>query len=342
MITARKVVLEMRNRSVHIAIVDMPTIRKIVSGEKTIESRFSKNRISPHGRVKEGDLVLLKSSGSGVFGYFFVDHTKTLIDFDIGTVKEMYNDKIIANDDFWRAKTNARYASLIYCKNAAMAESGVYFKRKGMNGWIHLSRSLEQRVICFSGKICSGKSMYSKRLAEILDAQYIHFGSIIKKYAKRNGVECDRESLQRVGECMVDTLGSDGLMELVMSELDGSTRDIIFDGIRHEEVYAEIKRRFENAKLVYVEANAHSRHQRYIKREGINLSYEEFADIDGMPVEQGIISLKEQADYIIKSVPETSLDTAIDVTSNIIASMITGEVCNMEKKSARGKMVQDK
>ncbi len=330
-----------RKHTVHIAIVDMPTIKKIVLGTKTIESRFSKNRIKPHGMVNADDLVLLKSSGSGIFGYFFVDHTETLTNFDILDVKEQYNDKIVASDDFWNRKVNAQYASLMYCKEPAMAESGIYFKRTGMDGWIILPQNSERQVICFSGQICSGKTGYAKRVAEILNARYIHFGTIIKKYAVEHGFGDDRTAIQNAGQHIMDTIGSIGLMKLVMHELEGipSSCHIVFDGIRHVEIYYKIRSLFNCAKLIYVEAKPQDRYQRYIRRGQHDITYQEFISINNMPVEQGIPALKVEADYIIKSMPEKDLSAAINVTAHIISSILTGQIYKSRRIAQKGRML---
>ncbi len=313
--------------TVHIAIVDMLTIKKIVLGTKTIESRFSKNRIKPYGMVNADDLVLLKGSGSGIFGYFFVDHAETLANFDILEVKEQYNDKIAADEDFWNRKVDARYASLMYCKEPAMAESGIFFKRTGMDGWMILPQNSEQQVICFSGQICSGKTGYAKRVAEILNARYIHFETILKKYAAEHGFGGDRTAVQDAGRHIMNTMGSIGLMKLVMHELEGipSSCHIVFDGIRQMEVYCKIKSLFHCTKLIYVESKPQERYQRYIKRGQHDITYQEFISINNMPVEQSIPALKAEADYVIKSMPEKDLDAAINVTAHMISSILTGQ-----------------
>ena len=50
----------------HIAILRQPFFDLILRGEKTIESRWSMNRIAPYGKVAVGDTILLKESGKAV------------------------------------------------------------------------------------------------------------------------------------------------------------------------------------------------------------------------------------------------------------------------------------
>lgn len=44
----------------HIAILRQPFFDMVLSGEKTIESRWSMNKVAPYGKVSVGDEILLK------------------------------------------------------------------------------------------------------------------------------------------------------------------------------------------------------------------------------------------------------------------------------------------
>jgi ASC-1-like (ASCH) protein len=52
----------------HVAIMrkSWGMLPKILSGEKTIESRWFKNKSSPWGKIKAGDIIYLKNSGETV------------------------------------------------------------------------------------------------------------------------------------------------------------------------------------------------------------------------------------------------------------------------------------
>ena len=56
----------------HLAILTPGWIDLILDGSKTIESRFTKVRCAPFGKVHEGDSVYLKESGGLVKGMFRV------------------------------------------------------------------------------------------------------------------------------------------------------------------------------------------------------------------------------------------------------------------------------
>ncbi len=50
----------------HVAILHKKYFNLILSGKKTIESRFSFNKIAPYKKVKAGDVVYLKETGKNI------------------------------------------------------------------------------------------------------------------------------------------------------------------------------------------------------------------------------------------------------------------------------------
>ncbi len=63
----------------HLAIFKGDGGEKILTGEKLIETRFSKSKIPPFGVISTGDLVYIKPSGGDIIGQFRV---KKVIFFD--------------------------------------------------------------------------------------------------------------------------------------------------------------------------------------------------------------------------------------------------------------------
>lgn len=100
----------------HVAIMNKrfgDLIAKILSGEKKVESRWSKNKIAPWGRVHPNDVVYFKQSGGDV-------EAKTEVEKVIGI--ENLDKKAVR----WIAKKyglkeewgkNKRYCTLIFLKN---------------------------------------------------------------------------------------------------------------------------------------------------------------------------------------------------------------------------------
>jgi hypothetical protein len=105
--------------TVHLAILREPYLEWILRGTKTIESRFSVNRVLPFERVLPGDVVLLKRSGGPIVGAFSagVVFTSERVGRD---AKEwlfgfrQWNSGICVDDSFWMDRLNKRYATLIW------------------------------------------------------------------------------------------------------------------------------------------------------------------------------------------------------------------------------------
>jgi len=287
---------DLNNFHSHIAIVDIPTIRKIALGEKTIESRFSKHCIKPFGRVHKGDIVLLKSSGGGIQGYFYADDVESLKDFDIAQVKQQYNDRIVADDTFWVRKTTARYASLIHCIDAKMTESSLHFKRVGMDGWIILPKNQKRNIVCFAGQICSGKSDYAKALANQLGAEYLN----------------------------LDAVNTKNYIAYHANDSVFSSNAIVFDGICSEEMYRELQTAFGDVTLVFVDANAKDRYSRFLSKHDKNIPYHDFAEYDHNSVGEKITVLKSYAKYVLKCAHEENMKDAVETMSRILYTLLTG------------------
>ena len=102
--------------SAHLALMTEPCLTHLLNGEKTIESRFSRNKIAPYGKVSVGDVIIIKRSCGPILGVFeasAVEYIEFSADSEVLAVKEKYNSKILAPEDFWSRKLSSRYATLI-------------------------------------------------------------------------------------------------------------------------------------------------------------------------------------------------------------------------------------
>ena len=261
-----------------------------------------------------------------IYGYFFVESVESLTGFDVEEIEREYNSQIQAEEEFWNQKRQARFATLMRCRNPAMANSGVFFKRIGMDGWLYQPICDGRHIACFSGRTCAGKTAYAKELAKTLNARYVHLGTAVRQYAKERGYGDDRAAMQKACRITMETLGAAGFMEFVMAsvETEKAEESIVFDGVWHEGILDEIRSRYNEAKLIYVEAGERERYRRYINKTGMNLRLDDFKEIDGTPGERESVRLKDAADYVIHSRTEANLDEAIRITNRIVAALLTG------------------
>lgn len=123
---------------VHLAIMDKKTIEMILKGEKIIESRFSKNKITPFNKVNVGETVYLKESGKDIVTSFEIDKIifyDNLTTKKVARIKEKYNSLIKAPDSYWNCKLNSKYGTLMYVKNAKTIKP-IKISKKGRQGFV--------------------------------------------------------------------------------------------------------------------------------------------------------------------------------------------------------------
>ena len=124
----------------HIAIMNpaWKLIPKILSGEKTIESRWYKHKVAPWNRVHAGDVVFFKNSGKPVTVTAEVRDVKQYSDLSPERVNEILKEygtrDGINNADlpfyFDRFK-NKRYCILVFLKNMNAVEQSFHVNKKG-------------------------------------------------------------------------------------------------------------------------------------------------------------------------------------------------------------------
>ncbi len=122
----------------HIAILRQPFFDMVLTGEKTIESRWSLNRIAPYKRVEVGDLIYLKDTGKCVTAKAVVKRVKfyQLTPSLADEIKRKYGDKIgIDRFKNWRDYRYKHFCTLIWLGNVQTIPPKKV-KRSNGAGWI--------------------------------------------------------------------------------------------------------------------------------------------------------------------------------------------------------------
>lgn len=270
---------ETPGHSVHLAVFVQPFLDLVLSGKKTVESRFSVVRFPPYGQVARGDLVLLKESGGPVVGVCEVG-AAWFYRLDVEswrTIRREFARAICAeNPEFWRARERAEFATLMYVTRAKRLPP-VRWPKRDRRGWVIVRTahggqpfggSMRNTVFAFSGEIASGKSTLSEAVAQSLGCPRVSFGNYIRAEATRLGLPDDRRTLQDIGRELV-VKDPEGLCRGVLAQagwIPGGT--LIVDGVRHVEI-AEVLRRLVSPsvfRLVHVAASASVRSERLVSR----------------------------------------------------------------------------
>ena len=130
---------QLENKTWHLGIFTEPVLSYMMEGKKTIESRFSKNRIAPYNKIDKNDIILIKKSGGNIIGYLTI---KDIIFFDLNTtsisyIKEKYAEYLCVDETFWEQKKNSNYATLIIIDKVTKLKP-FKINKKGMQTWIVL------------------------------------------------------------------------------------------------------------------------------------------------------------------------------------------------------------
>lgn len=111
-------VLDRNGIGVHMAVFNEPFLSAMFDNEKQIESRFSRNRITPYRRVYEGDAILIKRNGGNIEGFFIagkIEYWTAMRGDSFETLEGLYGMKIASHLDssFWEHRKGSRFGTLI-------------------------------------------------------------------------------------------------------------------------------------------------------------------------------------------------------------------------------------
>ncbi|WP_271669529.1 hypothetical protein [Bradyrhizobium sp. CCBAU 51627] len=131
----------------HLAIFAEPFLSMVLSGEKTIESRFSRNRCAPYGEIDDGDIILLKEVAGPICGLVLARRiwSYDLSSEPIDRIRHRFGPGIRADDEFWSSRADALYATLIELDAPASTEP-VSCDKRDRRGWV----SLRSRQMAFN------------------------------------------------------------------------------------------------------------------------------------------------------------------------------------------------
>lgn len=113
----------------------------ILSGRKTIESRFLKTRRYFFDRVGAGDILFLKESSGPVCGKAkaaAVKRFENLQPCQIEKIKEQYNNLICGSEEYWKSKSESRYGVLVRVEDVERIEP-INISKSDWRSWVVLT-----------------------------------------------------------------------------------------------------------------------------------------------------------------------------------------------------------
>lgn len=124
---------------IHLAVFAEPFLSLVLSGRKTVESRFSRRRCAPFGEVAEGDVILVKEISGPVRGLTLAKRAwfHDLSDGQFEQIRKRYGDMICADDAFWETQRDATYVTLIELAETATIDP-LEWRKRDRRGWVSL------------------------------------------------------------------------------------------------------------------------------------------------------------------------------------------------------------
>lgn len=102
----------------HLAIVHRDFLRMILDGSKTAEARLSKTRRLPYRGLREGERIYFKPPGGAICAHATAERVHRFEiagEADLRRIRGRFWAMLGGSvaDDYWVAKANARYATIV-------------------------------------------------------------------------------------------------------------------------------------------------------------------------------------------------------------------------------------
>lgn len=174
-------------------------------------------------------------------------------------------------------------------------------------------------VVCFSGRIGSGKTSVTRALAAQLGWRRTAFGEYLRDRIIREGGDAnDRQSLQDLGQRLVDTDPEQFCREVLAHSGRSQGESLLVDGIRHVAMYRLVASLVAPipSRLIYLSADSEHVRDRVNRRSG---EANDLVRAEAHRVEAELASdVPAAADAIIDG--NQDFDTVIAVTMDTIAA----------------------
>ncbi len=121
----------------------------ILEGRKTVESRLTRVRCEPFGRIEIGDRVYFKERSGPIRAAATVGGLRVHEGLTPGAVQRLraeHNDHILGGREYWSLKRDARYAVLIWLADVAPAADWPVRPRLNGRGWLCLDGAAADRI----------------------------------------------------------------------------------------------------------------------------------------------------------------------------------------------------
>ena len=130
---------------IHVAILKKPFLDAILAGDKTVESRLTKNKLPPFQKIEPGERLFLKQS-SGPYRATAIagdiEFHDQLTPDRVETLRQRWQPAVGGDDeDYWQTKADVGYASFIRLTHIQPLHVGPAMKKSNGQAWFVLDES---------------------------------------------------------------------------------------------------------------------------------------------------------------------------------------------------------
>lgn len=159
-------------------------------------------------------------------------------------------------------------------------------------------------LLAIVGQAGAGKTSLSKVISHRLNASLVSFGGFVREEALRRGLPSDRQTLQILGQQLIDQLGSETFARQVIMAASGPHDILIVDGVRSTAVWQAVQPLAQLNVLIYLDIPAAVRIERMMHRD--QQTKETIQTIMNHPLETHVPELKMHADVMLAEGDVTS------------------------------------
>lgn len=138
--------------TVHVAILFDHYIKLILSGEKRIESRLTRDGRTPFRNIASGDLIYFRASGGPYLARAAAEEVTFFDELNpkkIARLRARFNGEVCGNDEYWNWKKTSRYATFIRLRDVCPVSDGPMMSPSNGIAWFTLEDSLKHTTDFF-------------------------------------------------------------------------------------------------------------------------------------------------------------------------------------------------
>ena len=136
----------------HLVIFKKSYLDAILTGRKTVESRFYQTNQKHLSQINPGDKLFLKASSGPVTAEATVADVKFYDNLNpalIEQIKAKHNKQILGDDPYWKQKSNARFGILCRLKDVRPITPR-FIRKFDWRAWVVLSKTENFGLVNFS------------------------------------------------------------------------------------------------------------------------------------------------------------------------------------------------